>query len=346
MIKVCLVVSDYLKNNRIFDESGIHRDDIFDRFCVLKKKFKSLGFDLQTQDINTINESDIVLYASNMPQDLPERNKVDKSYIILSESEFIRPDNYDLEKHKYFKRIFTWKDDIVDGEKYIKLNYAHKIPNSININNNKDKLLVLISANKKPPFSKNKDLYSERVSAIRWFEKNAANDFDLYGIGWDRFRFYGPRLIRVLNRAPFIGKLIYKIFKLGYPSYKGMVDNKKEVMEKYKFSICYENAKDIPGYITEKIFDSFFAGCVPVYFGADNIDKHIPKECFIDMRSFDNYEDLYHFLKNMPNERYEEYLNAIFNYIQSRSIYPFSSEGFSDTIIEIIKKDYNKNDNF
>jgi hypothetical protein len=42
------------------------------------------------------------------------------------------------------------------------------------------------------------------------------------------------------------------------------VDSKKNTLEKYKFSICYENARDIPGYITEKIFDCFFAGCVPI----------------------------------------------------------------------------------
>jgi len=46
-----------------------------------------------------------------------------------------------------------------------------------------------------------------------------------------------------------------------------MVGHKKPIMEQYKFSIYHENARNIPGYITEKIFDSFFAGCVPVYWG-------------------------------------------------------------------------------
>jgi hypothetical protein len=63
-------------------------------------------------------------------------------------------------------------------------------------------------------------------------------------------------------------------------------------LEKYKFSICYENARDTPGYITEKIFDCFFAGCVPIYWGANNITDHIPKECFIDKRDFEDYKVL------------------------------------------------------
>jgi hypothetical protein len=32
------------------------------------------------------------------------------------------------------------------------------------------------------------------------------------------------------------------MFKLNYPSYKGKIDSKKDTLEKYKFSICYENA--------------------------------------------------------------------------------------------------------
>jgi hypothetical protein len=31
------------------------------------------------------------------------------------------------------------------------------------------------------------ELYSKRVEAIKWFEKNHPEDFDFYGIGWDRY---------------------------------------------------------------------------------------------------------------------------------------------------------------
>ena len=61
----------------------------------------------------------------------------------------------------------------------------------------------------------------------------------------------------------------------------GTLTSKNQTMQMYKFSICYENARGLPGYITEKIFDSFLAN-VPIYWGADNISKHIPDECFID----------------------------------------------------------------
>ena len=45
--------------------------------------------------------------------------------------------------------------------------------------------------------------------------------------------------------------------------------------------------RNVNGYVTEKIFDAFKAGCVPVYWGAENITKYVPAECFIDMPLLD-----------------------------------------------------------
>ena len=48
-------------------------------------------------------------------------------------------------------------------------------------------------------------------------------------------------------------------------------------MQHYRFYICYENTEGVEDYITEKIFDCFAAGFVPIYWGASNIEKYIPK---------------------------------------------------------------------
>ncbi len=339
MKKITLVVADYLKNNSIFDESA-HRDDIYDRFIQLKKVFLQEGYDLSTQDINPIESATAVIYASNMPKVLPDIPQ--KSYIILSESAFIRPDNYIKANHAYFKRVFTWHDDFVDGNKYIKLNYSHKYPAEINSNINR-KLCVLISANKKPPHSQINDLYSKRVEAIRWFEKNQPQDFDLYGMGWSNYAFSSGKLQRLAKRIPTVQALANALFLTPYPSYKGAVDNKKEVMERYKFSICFENAKSIPGYITEKIFDSFFAGCVPIYWGPDNICDHIPKNCFIDMRDFETYSDLYRFISTLSNDEYLQYVDNIRSFLSSSAATQFSSSGFARTIVKYVLGDLNDN---
>ncbi len=46
-------------------------------------------------------------------------------------------------------------------------------------------------------------------------------------------------------------------------------NNKYKFIKQYKFNICLENS-NAPGYVTEKIFQSVEAGCIPIYWGADN----------------------------------------------------------------------------
>jgi hypothetical protein len=121
-----------------------------------------------------------------------------------------------------------------------------------------------------------------------------------------------------------------------YLSYCGTVVRKKPVLERYKFAICYENVRDVPGYITEKIFDCFFAGCIPIYLGADNISDYIPPECFIDKRNFMTYEKLYDYLISIDETTFCRYLNNIENYLRSDQAYPFSIKCFVKTLLDHI----------
>jgi hypothetical protein len=97
--------------------------------------------------------------------------------------------------------------------------------------------------------------------------------------------------------------------------------------------------RDISGYITEKIFDCFFAGCVPVYWGAANVTDHIPADTFIDRKNFSTYEELYTYLINMFDKEYLGYLDAIKAFIEGDKIYPFSAECFAETIVNEVMDD-------
>ncbi len=44
------------------------------------------------------------------------------------------------------------------------------------------------------------------------------------------------------------------------------VKDKQKWLEQYKFNLCFENSS-YPGYLTEKLFDAFSAGCIPIYWG-------------------------------------------------------------------------------
>lgn len=336
MIKATFFTSSFYLNNRQFDISDeiSNRDDCLYGSYVLKERFREKGIDLSTQDINPPQESQFIIY-NEMPKTkdnfFPDKN----SYLLIFESEVVRPDNWNTENHKYFKKIFTWNDDFIDNKKYYKINFSSRIPVALNFDRNKKtKLCTMIAGHKFVPHPR--ELYTEKIKAIRWFERNHPEDFDLYGIGWDKYYFKGS--LSMLNRF----EVLTKLLKPKYSSYRGVVKSKREVLRKYKFAICYENVRDIPGYITEKIFDCFFAGCVPVYWGAPNVTDHIPADTFIDRRKYGTYEELYSYLKNMPDKEYFGYLDAIKIFIKSDKIYPFSAECFADTLIAEITRVLNK----
>ncbi len=337
MIKATFFTGQFYLNNRQFDmlDKISNRDNCLYGWYLLQKKFRENGIDLSTQDINSPLEAQFVIY-NEMPK-IKNITPNKDNYFLMLESKIIRPDNWSIENHRFFKKIFTWDDTLVDNKKYIKINYPHKLPIDLDYDlNRKEKFCAMIVANKFK--SHPLELYTERIKAIRWFEENHPEDFDLYGIGWDRYFFKG--ILSRLNRFNALRKIM---IKPKYPSYRGAVNSKREVLQRYKFAICYENAKDVPGYITEKIFDCFFAGCVPVYWGAPNVTEYIPKNTFIDKRNFNSYEELYKYLKNMSDREYVNYLDAIKDFVQSERMYPFSAEYFADTLSnEIISRTENK----
>ena len=46
-------------------------------------------------------------------------------------------------------------------------------------------------------------------------------------------------------------------------------NDKQKYLEQFKFAICPENY-DYEGYVTEKLFQSFLSGCIPIYCGSNN----------------------------------------------------------------------------
>jgi len=338
MKKVSYVVDSYFHKNILFDKdqtSIVARDDCLKPYHILFEEFYKNGYLIATNDIHTIEDSDIVIY-SDMPKKLPLKKDINKSYLLMLESPLVCPQNFDIEKHKYFNKIFTWDDRLIDNKKYFKYNYSFVIPKSIPKKLDKQKLLCLIVGNKYSNYPD--ELYSKRRELIRWFEANHSEDFDLYGVGWNEFRFSGILPIRALNRVSLARGIAYKLFGENYPSYKGKIANKFETMQNYKFAICYENIQNISGYITEKMLDAMFAGCIPIYLGADNVAVHIPQNSFIDKKNFSTYEELYKYISNISDDEYMKYLENIECFLNSEKGFSFSAEVNADRLVQVINK--------
>ncbi len=335
MKKISFVAPPAFQNNRFFEANNnpFNRDGLLAPMIALKKEFARAGVDIATQDIIPVAEADAVIFE-NMPGEADKdfraaRAKNTKMYLKISEWGALHIGNDDLRRHADFRKIFTYQDDLIDNHKYFKLNYSFLMPDSVPMDlNGKQKLCLLIAGNKL--FRHPQELYSKRREAIRWFEANHPEDFDLYGQGWDRpaSLFHYPLLEKILRKLPVLGDEV----RASYPSWRGRIERKRDVLKRYKFAICYENACHVNGWITEKIFDCFFSGCVPVYWGAPNVTDHIPAGTFIDKRDFDSYEDLYDRLIHMPEYKYQEHVRNIQDFIHGPRFYPFSAEYFTETI--------------
>src|SRR3990172_1764016 len=232
MIKACLLVSPYYAGNRIFDmnDKVSNRDNCLYPFYALKQEFSRHDIDLATQDIHGPDASDIVIY-NEMPQELPRPENIYKSHLLIFESELIRPDNWDVDKHLSFNKIFTWNDVFIDNKKYFKINFAQLIPVGINKELVRKKKLCTVIAGRKQ-VEHPLEIYSKRLEAIRWFEKNHPDDFDLYGIGWDGYKLISRKWSQKLHdKSPFFAKCL----PLRFPSYRGRIEEKRPVLERYKF---------------------------------------------------------------------------------------------------------------
>lgn len=328
-MKFYLVCSKSFKNNEIFNlESPHNRDNCLYPYFLLRKELQNNGSDIDTYDLfdKDLKEPYAFLFF-DFPKNIEYFKKnhpnIDK-FLFIYESPIKNKKNQILENYRYFKKVFTWNKDVVDNKKIFFLPYSQKISCPQEILDFKiKKLCSAIFGHKKD--AGELENYSERIRAIRWFEKNHPEDFDLYGAGWDRFYFSGK--LFPLNRLSFLTKL----FKPFYPSYKGLSSSKKETYKNYKFSLCYENVS-YKNYITEKIFDCFFAGCVPIYLGAPNIQDFIPRDTYIDRNEFKSTEELYSFIKNMDETTYNKYLSSIDKFLKGDSIYQFSAEYFSKNL--------------
>ena len=251
-----VIIGDGLFNDILFDPNDLsNRDNINQPYITLQKYFRDHNIRLHTPyKCDQIPAFEIHFNTiTNCKRNSP-------AYLLLLENHHIHPPNKN--PPKYYRKVFTWRDDLVDGDRFIKMDLPNTITQSpVDGLKNRNIFCCMISGNKSVKEFDDRELYSERVKLIRWFEKNAPNDFDLYGTGWNC-----PPLSKV-GRMSRLGIFKHRFWRFVakynsiisfFPSYRGRINSKNEVLLRTKYSICFENVRDMPGYITEKIFDSFF----------------------------------------------------------------------------------------
>jgi hypothetical protein len=325
-------------NNRMFENASVGvGDDLGYTGVYMAKHLKELGHGVATIDTAPLESFDAVVFFDYPTKLNSYFRRLVKSgdkplYLVLFESPAVRPDNWNTANHAPFKKVFTWSPKLADGKKYIRMHMPHKLPEFTPYAPSQAAKFCCLIASQKYTWASGEELYTERIRAIRWFEKHHPDEFDLYGQRWDRFFFQNklsianPVLNMVYNKCSWLPRR--RIF----PSARGPVARKRDVMCQYKFSICYENAS-YPGWLTEKMLDPMFAGSVPIYQGDPEVAKLVPANAFIDKREFPNYDTLYRYMKEMSPADYERYRQAIHKFVHGDAIKPLGAEAFTDMIL-------------
>jgi alpha(1,3/1,4) fucosyltransferase len=137
---------------------------------------------------------------------------------------------------------------------------------------------ILVNANKLSLIRG--ELYSLR----RKLTRNHA--IDTYGVGWQsplhhRVRIAtGELLIWLKSGMPFSPRAFAHWFAR-HSSRMNPIDDKLHTMSRYKAALVIENS---PEYLSEKLFDAFFAGCIPVYVGPDVTRFGIPATLVVEAK--------------------------------------------------------------
>ncbi|KAF9572660.1 putative glycoprotein 3-alpha-L-fucosyltransferase [Mortierella alpina] len=73
---------------------------------------------------------------------------------------------------------------------------------------------------------------------------------------------------------------------------------KQETLAGYPFVLAAENSNCM-GYVSEKIYDAFAVGAIPIYMGAPDIGKYVPEGSFINVDDFKDYDELIKYVKTV-----------------------------------------------
>ncbi|MDQ1186569.1 hypothetical protein QE408_003712 [Agrobacterium larrymoorei] len=310
----------------IFCQPGVEGDEQ-DVWHVIQARFREHGYELYTPENydGELKDAAWVIFQ-NMPRDLKPTSLIkwikhvvqqalgkgtfyqrcvnaglaDRVAVALYEPPIVDEFAYDKKNHSKFRVIFTWSKDLLElGGRYQEFVFPQSdtLPVQPSLQFHDRKLICNFSANKTS--SHPDELYTARIKTINFLEQHCLEDFDHYGARWTS----------------------------EYKSWRGTVDNKLATMSNYRFNLCYENAKNLRGYLTEKIFDAFNAGCVPIYLGAPDIEDMIPSNTFIDRRKFTSDVELLEFLRRVDEVQWKTFIRAAKQFLNSDAYQKYTANG-------------------
>ena len=216
-----------------------------------------------------------------------------RTVLAVFEPPSVIPENFDASMLSKFGAVVTWRTDGPAVDFRARIPYEPVLAEAARTAFAARKRLVAFVGNKSSGHPL--ELYSERRAVIAHMEAHAPDQFDFFGRGWGT----------------------------DHVCWRGTADNKHAVFGQYRFGLCYENIRDTPGYITEKMLDCLVAGTVPVYWGAPDIGQVVDPAAFVDRSKFSSTAELAAHLQTMPEADWHLHREAGQNWLASGGLNSF-----------------------
>ena len=326
------------QGNKLFDETDpiLNRDNSLAPFIRLRSILSQQGVHVFTADNLLVRGSQISesvdYYSMGLVDNfrsLAKRPNVHLKAFVIFEPPVVAPHLYKIlpELTGVFDRVYLHNIDGdgfsltgVDDKKLRKLfwpqPHADVFDYLWNVRS-RQRRIVVINSNHKPA-SLFGELYSKRIQIMA--DLALYGIVDLFGKGWQRWWSRN-------SMWPPYWRNIAKIMSI----YKGSCVFKLETLSQYDFALCFENM-EMKGYITEKIFDCFYSGTIPIYWGAKDIENLIPASCYIDFRNFSSVSELIFHLNSIKMEEIECMREAGRNFIRSSNY-----SKYYDFLIDLVR---------
>jgi hypothetical protein len=242
------------------------------------------------------NNPHVVVFMNHHEKLFNKLSKKDSKIIfvlVIWESPITRPLDFMSKTLKRYDLILTPSKDWVKNFDSVVFPWPQGqsiyTEQSIKEFNERDSRAVVFQSNK---FSFIRgELYSLRRGIIKEFDQ----DLLVYGQGWNNYLSTLLELFkaiiqvtRVGNRFCFPNTICLKV-----PHYLGYVEEKRLVLEKFKFVVVIENSME---YVSEKLFEALWGGCCVLYVGPDLKEYGLPDlaiQCYPSKESiYQTYLDL------------------------------------------------------
>jgi hypothetical protein len=176
------------------------------------------------------------------------------------------------------------------------------------------------------------ELYSlRRICAHRLVE------LQVFGRGWNhnsknRIKIV---LINFKDLVTYRKKVSIKSLKFWFKKYKKSVDapsDKLSIISQFKICLVIENSQE---FLSEKLFDSFFAQCIPVYVGPDVNKFGIPESLVVQCKP--NLSSVSDGIRRAEDMNYETWLTDLNKWLHSEdTIKRWNFESYVHEISKIV----------